>query len=61
MQYHLGKAASFDVSLYGASGANDVARAFAHKCQYYFGLYEHSGESNYVHTSDDHEHYQEPE
>ena len=61
VQYHLGKSVSFDVSLYGASGANDMARAFAHRCRYYFDLYEQSCESNYVYTSEDHEHYQEPE
>ena len=38
-----------------------MARAFAHKCQYYFDLYEQSGRSDYVYTSEDHEHYQEPE
>ena len=38
-----------------------MAKTFAHKCQYYFDLYEQSCDSDYVYTSDDHKHFQEPE
>ena len=53
MAYGVGKSARFDTSLYGDGPANDMARAFAHKCQYFFDMWESKGDDRYEYTQDD--------
>ena len=58
--YQLGKSARFDISLYGCGAANQLAKAFCHKCQWAFLLWESSGDKNYVFSNSDKEAYIEP-
>ena len=49
-----------NVSLYGAGRAHDMARAFAHKCQFFFDLWLSKGIEAYDFTEGDYESYVEP-
>ena len=59
-QYGMGNSARFYVSLYGAGRAHDMARAFAHKCQFFFDLWLSKGIEAYDFTEGDYESYVEP-
>ena len=60
VRYGMGRSARFDTALYGVAGANELARAYAHKCQFFFDLWQSKGGDNYEFGPDDRAAYQEP-
>lgn len=52
-EYHMGKSARFDVSLYTVEGAACMARTWCNKCQYFYDLYKESGDRRYVFSAQD--------
>jgi len=60
VSYGMGRSVRIDVSLYGAGPANDMARAFALKCQFFFDLWEGKGAEHYEFTEEDLASYAEP-
>ena len=61
IRYQLGRSAYFATSIYGVAGASDMARAFAHKCQWFHDIWQASPEHNYIFTAADLAGYQEPD
>ena len=58
--YGLGKSARFEIALYGLNVALVLARTWCSKLQYYFDIFEASGEVLYRFKDDDHRAWREP-
>ena len=58
--YNIGKSARFDMSLYGSSVANDLAKGYSHRCQYFFDIWLCSGNERYTYSQHDLDAYVEP-
>ena len=58
--YNMGKSARFDMSLYGSSVANDLAKGYSHRCQYFFDIWLCSGNERYTYSQHDLDAYVEP-
>ena len=60
VRYHVGRSARFDVSLYSTAGAATFARAWCHKMQHFFTLWEALADPSYLFTREDIRDYVEP-
>ena len=58
--YHIGRLAQFHISLYGVGGSNDLAKAYAHKCQWFYNLWRSIDKGKYYFSEEDCSSYEAP-